>query len=410
MRSVYACFALLAILAVSATAETYVIAPNGSGDFATIQDALDAAVTGDIIELMSGTFLGGGNRDLVFHGKGITVRSQSGSAETCIIDCDGSEAEPHRGVDFSYGEGAGTRLEAITITGGWADYKGGAVSCDGAVTPTISDCHFLGNHAQQAGGIECYGGAAPTIENCYFEGNEAEWSGGALQAYGAAPIVVGCTFYANHANHGAGMYVYGGGASPEVMDCLFLENEEAHSTGGLHAEHFASPTLRECIFVGNSSLSSGAALTASIVVTAEVYNCTFWGNGEGSQAPTVANGEDCQTTLQNTIIAATHVGPALVSYPGGSAFALLTCCDLHGNAGGDWVGEIADQFGIDGNISADPLFCNPEMGEFTLAEDSPCAPFTPPNEECDLIGARPIGCGPTDVSKVSWGELKSRFR
>ena len=410
MRPLCAGFALFVILAASAGATTYVVAPDGSGDFVTIQDALDAAVGGDVIELLNGTFLGDGNRDLIFHGKGLTLRSQSGSAEACVIDCEGSEADPHRGVDFSYGEGADTRLEAITITNGWADNKGGAVSCDGVVSPTISDCHFLGNHAYQAGGIQCHGEAAPTIENCYFEGNEAEWSGGALQAYGAAPIVAGCTFYANHANHGAGMYVYGGGASPQVLGCLFLENEAAHCTGGLHAEHFASPTLRGCLFVGNISLNSGAALTASIVTTAEVSSCTFWGNGTGSQGSAVANGEDCQTTLENTIIAATQGGPAIVSYPGGSAFTLLTCCDLHGNAGGDWVGEIADQFGIDGNISEDPLFCGPDVGDFTLAEDSPCAPFTPPNEECDLIGARPIGCGPTDVSKVSWGELKSRFR
>ena len=255
MRSMYTCFVLFVILAVSAGATTYVVAPDGSGDFEKIQQALDEAVGGDVVELLSGTFLGDGNCDLIFNGKPITLRSQSGNAQTCIIDCEGSVTAPHRGVGFWYGEQAGTLLEAITITNGWVYDNGGGVLCDGDVRPTIRDCHFLNNHAYQAGGIGCMDGAAPTIENCYFEGNEAQWSGGALQAYNAAPIVAGCTFYANHANHGAGMYVYGGGASLGVMDCLFLENEAAHSTGGLHAEHFASPTLRECLFVGNTSLS-----------------------------------------------------------------------------------------------------------------------------------------------------------
>jgi hypothetical protein len=89
---------------------------------------------------------------------------------------------------------------------------------------------------------------------------------------------------------------------------------------------------------------------------------------------------------------------------------MLTCCDLYGNAGGDWMQDIADQYGIRGNIRADPLFCDPLFGDFTLHEDSPCAPFTPPNEECDLIGAWPVGCGPTAVHSVTWGRLKSLFR
>ncbi|MCK4512498.1 hypothetical protein KAW64_12215, partial [bacterium] len=47
-----------------ATAATYLIEPNGSGDYETIQAALDAVTGGDIIELAAGTFRGDGNRDI----------------------------------------------------------------------------------------------------------------------------------------------------------------------------------------------------------------------------------------------------------------------------------------------------------------------------------------------------------
>ncbi len=70
----------------------------------------------------------------------------------------------------------------------------------------------------------------------------------------------------------------------------------------------------------------------------------------------------------------------------------LTCCDLYGNAGGDWVGSVAAQAGINGNICEDPLFCAPAAGNFRLQPDSPCGPFTAPNPECDLVGAHPVGC------------------
>ena len=70
--------------------------------------------------------------------------------------------------------------------------------------------------------------------------------------------------------------------------------------------------------------------------------------------------------------------------------ATLTCCDIYGNAGGDWVGCIADQYGINGNISEDPLFCDLPGGDLHLNENSPCA--APQQPTCGQIGALGIGC------------------
>jgi hypothetical protein len=69
---------------------------------------------------------------------------------------------------------------------------------------------------------------------------------------------------------------------------------------------------------------------------------------------------------------------------------VLTCCDVYGNAGGDWVGYIADQAGINGNFSADPLFCDTANGDLHIFNASPCAPA---NNSCGvLIGALDVGC------------------
>lgn len=62
---------------------------------------------------------------------------------------------------------------------------------------------------------------------------------------------------------------------------------------------------------------------------------------------------------------------------------------LRGKRWRQYCGRI---YGINGNISEDPLFCDPEAENYHLQEGSPCAAFTPPNEECDLIGAFPVGC------------------
>jgi hypothetical protein len=66
--------------------------------------------------------------------------------------------------------------------------------------------------------------------------------------------------------------------------------------------------------------------------------------------------------------------------------------------------------GVAGNISEDPRFCNLGSEDFTLAEDSPCAPYSPPNEECYLIGAWPVGCDQSAVGSATWGSIKAMYR
>lgn len=114
-------------------------------------------------------------------------------------------------------------------------------------------------------------------------------------------------------------------------------------------------------------------------------------------------------SVDNTTVAFSTLGRALDSYGGASA-GPLACCDFYGNAGGDWVGCVASQYGVNGNISEDPLFCDPGNQDFTLHADSPCAPFTSPNPECDLIGAWPVGCGPTPTAETTWGAIKALYR
>ena len=62
-RCVFSCL-VAALLIAAASAETSVVNPQGTGDFPTIQAALDSVVSGDVIELTNGVFRGDGNRDV----------------------------------------------------------------------------------------------------------------------------------------------------------------------------------------------------------------------------------------------------------------------------------------------------------------------------------------------------------
>ncbi len=112
------------------------------GTYPTIQDGIDAAVAGDTVLVADGTYSGDGNRDITFRGKAITVMSANGP-DTCIIECEGTAEENHRGFYFHQYENANAILEGFTIQGGFVseNYGGGAVMCEYS-DPTIRHCAF----------------------------------------------------------------------------------------------------------------------------------------------------------------------------------------------------------------------------------------------------------------------------
>ncbi len=123
---VYAVAAIVALCAcatIDAAAITFHVAPDGSGDYPTIQQALAAGDSGDVIELLDGIYVGDENHNLDFLGKGIVLCSQSGDPTQCVIDCSSGGGDPditHRGFEFHNGEDSTAVVRGITILNGAA--------------------------------------------------------------------------------------------------------------------------------------------------------------------------------------------------------------------------------------------------------------------------------------------------
>jgi len=339
---------------------TYIVRPDGSGDFPTIQAAINAVSDGDTIELTNGIFTGNGNHDIDYLGKAITIRSQSANPDSCIIDCEGSG----RGFYFHSGEGPESVLNAVTIRNA--------------------------NIINMGGGIYC-SGSSPRVINCTMSGNQARHGGGICVNWWSSPKIIGCTIIGNRADYGGGIHcLHNSDSATTIRNCIINENEAVYYGGGICVLHYNPPEISNCTINGNSS-AMGGGIYCEEHPSPMINHCTITGNEASADGGGISCYEDAHPTLVNTIITFSIEGQAL--YCDGTSSASLSCCDIYGNAGGDWMGCIAGQDTTNGNLSEDPLFCAPENSDFHICDISPCAPAQQP--ECGLIGASDVGCSST---------------
>jgi hypothetical protein len=185
--------------------------------YPTIQAAIDAAKPGDLVIVANGTYTGAGNRDLDFKGKSIIVRGENGPAN-CIIDCQGTEAEPHRGFHFHSEESASSVVQGLTIINGYARW-GGGISNENT-SPTVTDCVFRQNTGEWYGGGMDNFHSSPVVNNCTFSSNVALvlGFGGAINDDSSSPVITNCTFHGNCADYGGAVCEYN--SATTVANCI----------------------------------------------------------------------------------------------------------------------------------------------------------------------------------------------
>ncbi len=183
--------------------------------------------------------------------------------------------------------------------------------------------------------------ANPTITHCIIIDNEASWSGGGLECSSSSPTVSYCVIISNRAGReGGGVRCGGELAQPVFINCTFSENVTGGHQGG-----------------GAIYLYSGAH--------PELINCILW-NGFRNDDPQeiwfYPQAERNQITISYSDIDGGRDGIA-----------------VNNNGAVNW-GE--------GNIDEDPLFNDPDNGDFHLTADSPCIDTGDPEADQDPDGTR----------------------
>ncbi|MFC1782224.1 right-handed parallel beta-helix repeat-containing protein [Planctomycetota bacterium] len=303
-----------------------------------------------------------------------------------IISGNADGPRPHNNGGGMYNYGSSPSVTNCTFSGNAADDGGGGGIYNHSSSPIVTNCTFSGNAADDdGGGIYNYYTCSPTITGCAFSGNFADRDGGGMYERVSNSILTDCTFRGNSAKGGGGMCIKHD-SNPTVTDCVFTGNSARSGGGMLVAVVTFNMTVTGCSFIDNSAWRGGGMGDASsgrITVT----NCTFIGNsvehyGGGmynvNNSPTVTN---CTFTGNSAGgigggIHNTHYGSPIVrncifwgniaSSRGNEIYnqdtncrTVISYCDVAGGggSGAGWDNELGFDGG--GNIDADPMFIDP---------------------------------------------------
>ena len=271
--------ALISLNAISVTRYVDLNSPSPTPPYTSwltaatnIQDAIDAAVAGDLVLVTNGVYNTGGQTNgtspltnRVALNKSLTLQSVNGPNVTII--------EGYTVPGTTNGNSAvrcayltnGAALIGFTITNGSTRYdnvgvsgQGGGIFCE-STNAAVSNCVIIGNFAISNPSLGGVGGGVfgGTLFDCTLMGNVAAAGGG---AYGS--VLYNCTVKSNVAT------ANGGGVRASILNNSTLEGNSSPSGGGTSGES----TLNNCVLInnlataGNGGGANGGALSNCIVV------------------------------------------------------------------------------------------------------------------------------------------------
>lgn len=253
-------------------------------------------------------------------GGGIYIRNSNLSLFYVTITSNSVEYFFGGGIYF---ENVSSTLEYVTIEGNSA-YSGGGIYFNSDSNLALEHVTIMGNLATVAGGgIYFNSNPYSTLQYVTITENSAE-AGGGIYFSESSPQLSNITINGNFSPHNGGG-IYCNNSHPELSNIIINGNNSQNNGGGIFLNN-SSPKLTNLTISGNISVYNGSGIYCLNNSNPVLVNTILWNDSQSEIA-----------------------GSANIFYS---------------NIQGGWEGE--------GNINADPLFVNPNNGNFTLQPNSPC--------------------------------------
>jgi predicted outer membrane repeat protein len=292
---------------------------------------------------------------------GIECVNSNITIRNCLIDSCEAGTGSFGGGAIELTNNSNPTIENCVLRGNFSAGYGGAIYCNSS-SPTIRDNIIADNIAgyyshAYGGGIACVNHSSPMIERNQIENNVVQASGsffvrngrggGIYCSDGSNPMIVGNMIAGNTVrnepqttSNGGGIYC--SGSDPMMHNNIIVNNSAAGNSGGGIYFYNSSPVLTNELISRNYAGEYGGGIFVDGVSTLVINNTIIWGDS------------------------AFMTGDGIfMEFP---AVAVISYSDVQ-----DSVLQGT------GNLSVDPLFRDPDNGDFHLMaidcgdlNDSPC--------------------------------------
>ncbi len=323
-------------------------------------------------------------------------------------------------------------LDRVVVTGNSVrNGRGGGILIANNADPSIINCVISDNYAYYGGGVGVIDGSEPSFLHVLIDGNEGHELGGGVYCTRASLLIedvvisnnlsgpdfgrygggiysflsnlelIGVTIRDNLAHSGGAIYGYYP-SDISLTDCVIENNEVRRDGGGIFAFTSCNIHLNHILISGNQADRLGGGIYFNpyngIGSNLELFNVTITGNavvggnGDVWEGGGIYMTELTLASMVNCVIwnnrRSDELQQIYVNRRGLENELFIAYSDIENGEDGIEDNHNVELIWGEGNIDADPLFVDPDDGDYHLNEDSPCIDTGDPDSDPDPDNTR----------------------